>query len=212
MDWQKTATIGAFVVAIILGVGQFYVWYEHGEIGVNRLVAFAVLVILLFISGLLHLKAPRASFKGEMPSSMEIKPSVFAPTDKAKKELPSAETSGPTILPDNRIVIGLAPEKLCAFFEGVTTAQGNRMVQPYLGKWMKVSGEVTDTNHVPGQFSRISFGRFGRLGECSFTMFFEEKWSEHVSILNAGETVTVLGQLKSVEQTHIVLDPCELVS
>ena len=79
MDWQKTATlcnVGAFVVAVVWGTAQFYIWYKHGEIGVSSMVGFGVLVVILFISGVIRLMAPRADVDTDAITTLPVDESL----------------------------------------------------------------------------------------------------------------------------------------
>lgn len=141
MDWQKFSNIGAFVVAVVfLGV-QSYVWYKHGDIGVSSLVMLGVIATFLFAAGILNYKAFH----------------VIRPVDRVIKQGVSKSKESP----DSRIVLGQNPVDLVALYKNTTSAQGDRLVGPYLGKWMKVSGKLDDIIHLDDGYSRISFRSVG---------------------------------------------------
>jgi hypothetical protein len=204
LDWQKTSSVGAFVVATVWGSVQFYIWYKHGEIGMSGLLGFGLLVCLLFISAVLNIKATRANSGLVEPRDNIVLPT--APTIIRQADERAPEISSPTVLEDNRVVVGTNPERLCAFFKDATTAQGKRLVQPYIGKWMRVSGKVSNVGD-----SHISFRNFGVAGVL-IIMFFDDKWSDRISVLEMGTTVTVLGQIREIDVLGLQLRNCELVS
>jgi hypothetical protein len=116
------------VVAIVWGSVQFYIWYKHGEIGARGVVGFVVLVVILFASSVIHLRAARAAAGTHGTTTLAVDGSVIAPS------IPIAE-QGTTI--------SISPQELVLLFKtGGTTAQGNRLIQPYVGKWMQISGVV----------------------------------------------------------------------
>jgi hypothetical protein len=207
VDWQKTSTfctIGAFVVAVVWGGAQFYIWYKHGEIGMNGLVGFAVLVFVLFISGLVHLKAAKTE---------SIRKSIVAapPVQYGAPVPPKTIMSAPTTLPDKRIIVGVVPEELRGFYQNVTSAQGDRLLQPYIGKWMKLSGTVADIRHSgpDGKNSSVSFRDIGSVSYI--LMFFDANWYDHISVLERGSSATVLGKILSADNMSVQLDHCELI-
>ena len=206
MDWQKTATlcnIGAFVVAVVWGTAQFYIWYKHGEIGMSSMVGFGVLVVILFISGVIRLMAPRSGADTHRTTALP----VDAPT---QSSMSVVQAPAPSItITEKGTATSLSPQELVRLFKtGGTSAQANRLIQPYIGKRMQVSGVVHDVAHYGAKTSQVSF-----MQGISIVMYFGEKWLDDVSMLVKGENITVRGHLRSIEYGDmVVLEDCELVS
>jgi hypothetical protein len=199
VDWQKTGNmcnIGAFVVAVVWGAGQFYIWYRHGEIGMSSLVGFAVLVVILFVSGAMRLMAP--ANVGESPHR-----TIAPPVDE------SLTTSIPIAEPGT--TISLSPQELIRLFKtGGTTAQANRLIQPYVGKWMQISGVVDDVTHFGPDTNQVKLR--GAMMQFDIVAYFRTKWADEVSLLVKGENTTVRGQFRSIETSFLALENCELLS
>jgi hypothetical protein len=185
VDWQKFSNIGAFVVALVfLGV-QSYVWYKHGDIGVSSLVMLGLIAIFLFAAGIINYKAFHA------------RPGGTTTTSKSRESL------------DERMLLRQTPEDLVALYGGATQAQGDRLVQPCIGKLMEVTDKVGDVKHTDGR-STISFPSFGAAG-IHVIMLFDEDWLDPVSVLTMGQQITVRGKLKAVDAHVVCLDHCKLI-
>jgi hypothetical protein len=196
VDWQKASTlcnVGALVVAVVLGATQFYIWHKHGEIGVSSsMVGFGVLlVILLFISGVvIRWMAPRDAIT-TLPVDESFAPSI-----------PIAEPG---------TTMSISPQELLRLFKtGGTSSQANRLIQPYVGKWMQISGVVNDVSHFGPDTNQVSLT--GPKG-VHILVYFREKWADEVSMLVKGENITVRGQFTSIPFSDTVrLADCELLA
>ena len=114
-----------------------------------------------------------------------------------------------------RIVVSLPPQELTQFFIDHVTAQAEKLIQPYIGKWLKASGEITDvvrsgddwivyvwhTPSVPTPFSHIGL-----------SLYFDKNWSDRVALLSRDITLTVIGQIDMVDDHRIRLKHCEIAS
>jgi hypothetical protein len=50
----------------------------------------------------------------------------------------------------NRVIVDVTPETLLSFYEGRMGIEGDRLLAPYVGKWMKISGEIEDITSMLG--------------------------------------------------------------
>jgi hypothetical protein len=183
---------------MVWGSAQFYIWYKHGEIGMNGLVGFGVLVGILFVSGLLHLKAAQSqSVNNRKPEETNSVASASA--------IPGLSVS-PAIL-DGRILIPLSPQQLCGFFKTGITAQATRLVEPYLGKWIVVSGKISDVRHEKDRTSIVSLHG---AKEPLIIMYFSASWYERVSTLGKSDQIKAIGKLSRLDPFSISLKDCEL--
>lgn len=110
---------------------------------------------------------------------------------------------------DGRIVVTIAPAKLLEMYKNNTAAAGNRLIQPYLEKWLSISGVVWDVDHDDKKRSSV-FIRLNEDQDIRGVLRFEPEWYDHVSILGVGSHVDAVGQLKAAENS-IRLENCELV-
>jgi hypothetical protein len=222
MDSQKFSTNGSFAVVVVIGVCQIYVWHKHGDLtvgNVSNLAIFGCLVGVLFASAVINYLAAR---KNAITATAHTKLAPQQPVSKqALPPLPSAlaalkpataappdQPSAPTKLADGRILLQLTPKQLSANFENATTAQGERAVQPYLGKWMEVTGKVNNVTHNSDNSSHISF--YDGVNYFVF-MFFKSEWYDHLAVLSKDQKISVRGKLLKVERRDVHLQECELV-
>jgi putative nucleic acid binding protein len=114
-------------------------------------------------------------------------------------------------LPPNREIIDATPDYLVALFDQHTSIQAQRLIEPYIGKWMIVSGRLRDiADHGHGSqltFESSAINEFGVV----FMWFRQPDRSDRLSVLRRGTELTVLGQIRWVNKIEVNLDNCELV-
>ena len=109
-----------------------------------------------------------------------------------------------------RIIVDVTPEYLMSFFAEHTSIQALRLIEPYIGKWMRVSGplgNVSNTQH----FAHVVFERRPHSFKVIYMLFRQPDRSDRLSVLRRGTQLTVLGQIKEVTQLTLHLDNCELI-
>lgn len=129
--------------------------------------------------------------------------------------LPTPNSEGSPIL-EKRIFIDITTERLTGFYRQYNEVQANEAVKPYLGKWMKVSGKVS--NVVPdndeSRSLSISITPDPFVFETSHVIVArvsDPKWKPRASVLDKGEKVTVIGKLVRVVEPGVFLEECEIV-
>ena len=87
-----------------------------------------------------------------------------------------------------------------------TQIQSDKLAEPYLGKWLKFSGRISE---ISGITHRIGV----RLQEYpNVSLWFDrENWESHLSVLSKGAQINAIGQIEEIEPYHISLDPCALI-
>ena len=112
---------------------------------------------------------------------------------------------------DDRVVVpdSVTIEYLTGLFdEERTSAQANRLLEPFLGKWIRVSGRIHDVQEV-GSNIVVSFYDHG---QWLFTfMEFDGSWVAHLSVKQKGDDIDVLGKIGRVSPNDLHLRDCELV-
>jgi hypothetical protein len=61
---------------------------------------------------------------------------------------PGALTTSP---PEKRITIDVDPDYLFGLADDKTRAQAVKLQEPFIGKWMKLSGPIVDVSNVNGR-------------------------------------------------------------
>jgi hypothetical protein len=102
----------------------------------------------------------------------------------------------------------ISAEQLIALFKrGETTADGERLVEPYIDMWLSFSGEIEDV-----RTSSITFKGHSFFAQNGLNTSFSEKHRERLLTLRPGNVVTVLGQVRNISAFEVALYECEIVS
>jgi len=112
--------------------------------------------------------------------------------------------------------LSITPKELVSVFKQRTTTQGTKLAKHYIGKWLKVSGPMSDvganTDRRSRRFVMATLEGAMTGGEPLITMkFTKRKWEDKLSGLNSGDSITVLGQIEDMGRDFLVLAKCELV-
>jgi hypothetical protein len=111
---------------------------------------------------------------------------------------------------EEKIFIDLTPEQLIAFYADNTSIQADRLVAPSIGKWMSLSGRLSEViSSYPG-FAQLTFTRRG-LGSQVFMYFRDQTLIDRLSMLNRRTQMTVHGKIEKVDMFAVHLGNCELV-
>ncbi len=114
-------------------------------------------------------------------------------------------------VPVPRTVIDVSPEYLMSLFKEHTSAEVKRLITPYIGKWMEVSGPVLDvSDHV--SFSTVTIPAPASQSWTKVRMYFRQPDRSHIVLLRPVTKVTVLGQIENVYNLQVELENCELIS
>jgi hypothetical protein len=112
---------------------------------------------------------------------------------------------------DARVFVDVAPAYLAGFFEQHTNALATRLVEPFLDKWLKVSGSVYEVGAFSGGSAMLSF-EYSETSPWVFMFFSDKKVAtERLPVLQRGNRVTVIGKIRSVSRNRVTLSDCELV-
>lgn len=148
------------------------------------------------------------------------KPTI-KPTPEESAPVPSQLpplTQGPLAeaVPENRILLGekVTPKFLADLRAGKTKIQADRAISMYLGKWMRHTGVVQDTDTLRGDRAMISFrisNPFELSALAANVIAFFDVVPNELEILHRGDEVTVLGQLEQMDEFGLKLTKCELI-
>lgn len=137
---------------------------------------------------------------------------AHSPAREADAQLPAPILT----YPDGRIFVSstLTPNDLRHLSAGKTSLDAHNTVQRYIGKWMKVSGEVRNI-YPPESYGQLVTFADGKKSDPTSSMtllFFDLKWKDHVSMLQKGQKITAVGQIEKIEPNELRLQSCELIS
>ena len=87
--------------------------------------------------------------------------------------------------------------------------QAGRVIEPYIGKWMQLSGEVANVGEFSYGSSTVTFIK--ELSDPTVFMRFNEIWIPRLSILRRTNYINVICKIKSIDAFAVTLDECELI-
>jgi hypothetical protein len=170
-------------------------------------------LILLIIAGLLWLighvpavPSSRSSVNTTPPIRYEL---AVAPVTQSK----SIELAGTQQLPisQKRILIDLTPRQLSDIFRDHTSFQAGKLIEPYIGKWLDISGTTNDIAKNAWGIWRGSIYEKDLKGPLHIFMQFNPKWADHLSVLSRGSEIRVHGRIQEVMENVVNLDECDLL-
>ena len=110
---------------------------------------------------------------------------------------------------DGRIYLDRTPEELTAPFAEHATDDAQRIVQKYLGHWLRVEGTLRNREEWLGNLLvSIDNDDFG--DTAVFLYFSDERERARVSLVRRGQRMTAKGQLERVGDGRISLKECEV--
>lgn len=149
----------------------------------------------------------------ELPSDTKSLPEKAATAEEEvldSSPIPPVPSSVPTRKierVDRRIILDITPENLTAIYREHTGVQANKLIEIYVGKWLRVSGAVRNV----AEFSDSSLIVYMLCGDGAVAAeFIEQRWVDHVVALRKGTIITVVGKLHRVDEKYTWLKECEL--
>jgi len=124
------------------------------------------------------------------------------------KELPKGEQSSPPA--EGRIFVGkkITPEYFKKVKREHTDIQGDKLLAPYIDKWMRIKGTIDNVSEYDDSYS-ISMAAAS--GGYIIAMYFNKSWGPKITILVKGERVKVEGQITNIGSIYVALKNCKLV-
>lgn len=104
-----------------------------------------------------------------------------------------------------KTTVSVSAEYLSGLYYGYKQSHAERLLKPYLGKWITVSGVIDDFGERALSQIRLSFKT------PNPSMWFDEEWQDRLSAFKPGDRITVIGQINSVMVTYVQLNHCEIV-
>jgi hypothetical protein len=208
-----TALIALFTAPVFVGqdVPDSLKWWRHAldDYGGNTL-QLAVLICALLAMAL-GLFGPRLF-------SRKLEPRLSDPMHEQLREIKKrGETRRrPAPRPEERSFVDITPAELVGLFADHTSQQGAKLIEPYLGKWLRVTGPLGDVLSNRGFRSQVTFEKGSVFDEgyepVTVYMYFErERWDDRLAVLRPGSSITVAGRIREVDRVHVHLEDCELV-
>jgi hypothetical protein len=110
-----------------------------------------------------------------------------------------------TDLTSDKPIVNVSPEDLLKFFDDHVSIQAERLMEPYLGQWMKIANvEIRNVIEMAG-------GRLGVSTQGKAFLFFDAKWKPRLAVLKRRSIITAIGQIKEISMGDVHLENCELL-
>jgi hypothetical protein len=121
-----------------------------------------------------------------------------------------SEAAAPVETTAARTIESVTASDLIDFFEGFTPSQAEKLTKPYLGKWIKASGEVASMR-LNGGGVEILVRQLPNPNRMLHTYFPGYHAVKRYEKLRNNETITFTGEVKGVNRRTVSLDNCVFV-
>lgn len=138
------------------------------------------------------------------------------PTDSALANLPTlAEAMEGLRQPQpesERVYVSsdVSLEFLMSQFDDRTSHEGDRLVEPYIGKWMHLTGTVQEVGRDKHLGWNVALVGPDKLALKCVMLFFGDNESGKVELLRRGVTLTAVGQIQAIDRSSVRFDHCQV--
>jgi hypothetical protein len=107
--------------------------------------------------------------------------------------------------------------KLMNLYQDTTRIQADKAAEIYIGKWMQVTGNIKDITKLSGTQISVALGILVKPENMFHPDLMSTTWllfddgNEHLEALQAGESLTVLGQIDRIDMYSVSLKHCEII-
>lgn len=108
--------------------------------------------------------------------------------------------------PIDRVFTSVSPEKLCQMYKEHTSYDADRLAEPYLNAWIAVSGQVFNASV---EYDGPNLTLHEVKGVTIISCTFGAQAQQRVLLCKKGDTVSVNGKIRSINQMSLRLFECE---
>lgn len=211
--WFKVGVIATIIGVIISGISMLVglaVWYgwkppiftgptvpELARLPIVMGAAGAALLAFTWLALYLSFRATRGSIGDSSPRSSQTIPSAPIPPPSRQK----------------RVFVDATTEDLTSRFKGHTSFEADTLLKPFIGKWMRVSGPLSDVSGYEWGLSVIIDQK--RLEKSVQPLFvnaiFDSQSLDRISTITPKTPIHVVGQIALINSYSVRLNHCELV-
>jgi hypothetical protein len=119
-------------------------------------------------------------------------------------------------LGDDRVFLDKTPPDLAEIFNANISVKAEKLIEPFIGKWMKVWGSISNISRYKDG-SCFVYIRYLNKPEDAWSKMtmavleFDARWNDRLSILDGGENITAIGEIERIGYQEVKLIKCELV-
>lgn len=125
-----------------------------------------------------------------------------------------------TVITDNwqvdpgRQFADATPAEMQGVFKEHTTIQAHKLVEPHLGKWVRLTGSLRDVSKWHGTFAQVTLDDYNVMSDVTVFMYFTDKEvvDGRLAALNRGVEMTIVGKVERISASHVDLTECEIES
>jgi hypothetical protein len=216
----------ATIAAVCLGSGIFWthlktLWPALSErvaaVATNPVSWFVIVMFFLAVFAFHRPRPKNIPVRVETTKKLEITPKFVDPAPLASvvAQGPVQPSAEPKREPEPkkeepREFVDTTPEYLLTIrsSEGMSRVQTDKVLAPYLGKWMKITGTVREV--YPNLVS-LQMGEGHGDKARNATLQIDDKQKPKFHLLELNKQISVIGQIARVYRSEIELDHCELV-
>ena len=104
-------------------------------------------------------------------------------------------------------------EDLIKSVTGLTSIEADRVVEPHIGKWLKVEGSINDISLSKFSEDFYYILNIGHpLDRTHVVLFFEKSWGPTIETMQRGDWISAEGKINSIDNRSIMLKQCELLA
>jgi hypothetical protein len=167
---------------------------------VARGIACLIVLVAAFVISVLY------QSHGNAPAAPATPPAAVAAASPSNPQ-PSASGASPSI--PGCVFISETPAYLMHLGEDLMSVQRDRLIAPYIGKCIRLSGQIDDI----GQVSGLIFVYFSSTALFGHRLEFDKaKWADRLLLLSKGTNITAACKIAQIYARRLILDNCELES
>jgi hypothetical protein len=123
-----------------------------------------------------------------------------------------APFSAPVVMEHDRVVVDATPQYLVGLFQTHLRHQAQRLVSPFIGKWLKISGTVSNVSEHKRWWTVSMWLPYdSRPSAFLASLRFEPQWGDRLSVVSRDTEINVIGQIDEVTSTDLSLEHCEII-
>jgi hypothetical protein len=213
------AAVGAVCLGVALNADQTHAHYAlwTGNLMIAVYVAFGF-ALVCFVCAAFDVPIPLGRSRRKDDLVQPLPPAPVQPTSSPVGAGPSQPVTGSwlrSVTQDQasagRTFANATPADLVEPFETLNTIQAAKLVQPYLGQWLRVEDSLNDVS----DWNKSAMASFKRTSKKPWVfMSFKDKVvvDQRLSVLKRGTKIIVIGKIDKIEAHVVYLEDCELES
>jgi hypothetical protein len=141
------------------------------------------------------------------------------PAAQAEVQPPAEVEATERVDGDGRIILpqNITPQFLIGLFADVTTVQGERHSEPYIGKWLRLTGKISNVSFWKSGRACVSV-KFQALTPetisdfLTTTLLYFDRDHERLEVAQIGDQITALGRITEIGRFDLTIEDCEIVA